>query len=443
MTKKNVIVLGLGLSGRAASHFLLRQGNCVYGIDKECAKLFNHSEIVPLRNMGLTFVEELPASLIGNFDLIIVSPGIRSDHPILVAAHKAKVPCIGEIELGCRHFTNTALGVTGTNGKTTVTKLITHVLNSCQKSAKSLGNVGDPLTKELIHNKFDDDIFVIELSSYQIETLHTPCLESGVILNITPDHLDRYHSFEDYAKAKCLLSRAIKPRGTIYIEEKTWKHYGHFLDNTSVKLFGYEPSSYIYTDLEHVFHAGKKVFSLPTQLSQRKSHDTENLLASYALCSEFGISGKDFITHWNTFKKPPHRIELFEEKGGVHFFDDSKGTNIDATLRAVEAMQGNVFLIAGGVDKCFPYTSWIQGFKGKVKHVFAIGQAAKKIKDELYPHIFVSLCSSLEEATIKAMKLAQKGDNVLLSPGCASFDMFRDYAHRGEEFQRIVRENLK
>lgn len=440
--KENVIVLGMGLSGKAASHFLLSQGCKVLGVDKDYQKLCHHNDIKHLRDKGLTFVEAIPFSSLSNAHYVVISPGIRSDHPLLQAAQKANIPCIGEIELGCRFFANKAVGITGTNGKTTVTQMITHILNHNAKSAKSLGNIGEPLTQELLKKSHSKDIFVIELSSYQLETLYTPCLEAGAILNITPDHLDRYNSMESYAQAKCLISRAIKPTGALFIEENTWKLFGRYLKDCNVKLFGYNPSLDVYTDGVTVFLSGRPVFLLPENLSHKKSHDIENLLAAFALCSLYGISGQQFITHWNTFKKPPHRIEFFAQRRGVSFYDDSKGTNIDATLRAVESLKGDVYLIAGGVDKGFPYISWIEGFKKKVKHVFAIGQSAEKIKKDLHPYIPVTLCSSLEEATKEAMDMAQKGDNVLLSPGCASFDMFRDYAHRGEEFQRIVKTKL-
>lgn len=444
MTHQNVIVLGMGLSGRAASAFLIAQGHSVYGIDKDQKKLEDHRDIILLKSQGLQLAEDVDLSKLSSFDLIIVSPGINPDHPILKAAEKIKIPTVGEMELGCRFFRNTALGITGTNGKTTVTQLTTHVLNHCHKKAKSLGNVGEPLTKELMENQgVNNDIFVLELSSYQLETLYTPCLRAGVILNITPDHLDRYSSLEEYAQAKCHITRALLPQAPLFVAEQTWHVFGHLIKNAPVYLYGYHPSSHLYTDLKDVYLHGEKVFSLPPSLQNAKNHDTENILASFALCHNCGIDGKQFISAWETFKKPPHRIELFATHSGISFFDDSKGTNIDATIRAVESMNGPVHLIAGGVDKCFPYTSWVVSFKGKVKHVFAIGQAADKIKKDLSPHIEVSLCSSLSDATSRAIENAQNGDNILLSPGCSSFDMFRDYAHRGEEFQRIVRERLK
>ena len=262
-------------------------------------------------------------------------------------------------------------------------------------------------------------------------------------MNITPDHLDRYKTMMDYAKAKCEIGRTIKHGFWLYVEENAWKQYKHLLDYKIVRQYGYSPSSYIYTDLFMVYRDGKIAFILPSSMQGKKSHDLENLLAAYALCSDRGVTGPAFLAAWHTFQKPPHRIELFEEYNGVRFYDDSKGTNIDAVIRAVQSIDGPIILIAGGVDKNFPYTTWLEEFKDKVVHIFAIGEAAKKIHAQLSSTIPITLCSTLDSAVGQAIQLAQKGENVLLSPGCSSFDMFRDYAYRGQEFKRIVRELLK
>lgn len=439
LTGRKVLVIGLGMSGRSASEFLLAHGALVHGIDRNAQGLMSHLEIQSLQQKGMTIQAEKDCSDITHFDLIVISPGVPQTHPLVQAALQAHVPVIGEIELGCQFASNPMLGITGTNGKTTVTLLVNHVLKQCGHPARALGNVEVPLTRELLTLP-PQDMIVLELSSYQIETLYEPCLDAGVILNITPDHLDRYQTMETYAKAKCEMERCLKPNGHLYMEEKTWQEYGYLLKEKMPRLYGYQETSFIYSDLESVYRAGCKVFDLPSPLKNKKSHDLENLLAAYALCADKGVSGPDFLKAWKTFKKPAHRIEFVLERQGVRYYDDSKGTNIDAVIRAVQSLEGSIILIAGGVDKGAAYTPWLQEFRNKVKSICAIGQAAAKIREQLALHIPVTIFSSLDEAVQQAAQWAQKGDVVLLSPGCSSFDMFKDYAHRGAEFQRIVRQ---
>jgi UDP-N-acetylmuramoylalanine--D-glutamate ligase len=245
---------------------------------------------------------------------------------------------------------------------------------------------------------------------------------------------------EAYAASKCILKRCIKPKGFLYIEEKAWQDYGHLVSGTNVRLYGYTNHCFLFTDLNAVFREGECLFELPDCLKHRRSHDLENFLAAYALCAERGISGAAFVQAFQTFNKPAHRIEFVVDHLGVHYYDDSKGTNLDAVIRAVQSLNRPIVLIAGGVDKGAPYTPWIQEFVNKVKLICAIGQAAAKIHEQMAPQIPVTIFNSLEDAVHEAAHFAVSGDIVLLSPGCSSFDMFKDYAHRGDEFKRIVRE---
>lgn len=438
LVRKKVLVVGMGMSGRSAVQFLLAHNAIVHGVDRDPILLATHPEIQMLQQAGLTVQLENDCREIGKFDLLVLSPGVPQNNPLVQAALQAHVPLIGEIELGCQFAHNPMVGITGTNGKTTVTLLVTHVLKQCGYPTYALGNVEVPLTRKLLEITPQDNI-VLELSSYQIETFHHRCLEGAILLNITPDHLDRYKTMEAYAQVKFEIERCLKPDSPFYIEEKTWQHYGHFLKGKTARLYGYCETSFIYTDLRALYREGKKIFDLPSALKNKKSHDLENLMAAYALCADKGVEGMDFLQAWNSFRKPSHRIEFISEHQGVKYYDDSKGTNIDAVLRAVQSLEGPIILIAGGVDKGFAYTSWLNEFKGKVKLICAIGQAAAKIREQLATHISVTIFKSLDETMQQITQLAQRGDNVLLSPGCSSFDMFKDYAHRGEEFQRIVR----
>jgi UDP-N-acetylmuramoylalanine--D-glutamate ligase len=243
---------------------------------------------------------------------------------------------------------------------------------------------------------------------------------------------------DEYAQAKVSMIQRIKPGGCFYVEENCFAEFRSHFRNQNVRTYGYTPQSNIYTDLIDVYLEGKSMFALPQEYQGKRSHHVENLLAAFSLCHAAGIHPEVFVEAFRTFERPSHRIQHVRELSGVHFYDDSKGTNIDAVIRAVQEVPGPVVLIAGGVDKGFPYVSWLPAFGGKVQAVCAIGQAKERIRNDLDGGIPVTLHDGLEEAVKSAAAQAQAGGTVLLSPGCSSFDMFRDYAHRGEEFQRIV-----
>jgi len=438
--RKNILVIGLGISGRSAAQLLLTLEANVIAYDQNLTKIALE-DLHSLTLMGLKVSSEYPQQLL-EFDLIVVSPGIPRNHPLYESARELSISIIGEIELACELIAERNqkfLAVTGTNGKTTVTLMVTHVLNHCGIQARALGNMGVPLTTEcLFHNV--DEVLVVELSSYQLETLRTHVIDVAVVLNITPDHLDRYLDMQEYAKSKLHIANCLKADGRLYVEENCWQDYGHLHSTTHPKLYGYNTKCDLSMDLHSWYNNQNKICDLPAAFKGKKSHDNENLLAAYALCHEMGIKSIDFLKAVETFKKPAHRIEFVKKINQISFYNDSKGTNIDAVIRAVQIMDGPVVLIAGGVDKGSAYTPWLKVFSNKVKCICAIGEAARKIELQLSSHIPVHLFVDLEMAVRYAASVASKGDNVLLSPGCASFDMFRDYAHRGDEFKRIVNE---
>lgn len=396
-----VAVLGLGISGKGAVRWLSYLNKSVIGIDKKtdpvegCERVYKE--------------EEVPWDVI---ETLIVSPGISPLHSVYVKALSRKIPVIGEAELALAHYSQKMVAVTGTNGKTTVTLLVEHVLNACGKKAKALGNVGVSLCDYLLQED-KPDYLVVELSSYQLETMVTPVFEAAVLLNITPDHLDRYASMREYAAAKCRLQNLVKRKDSFFVSKRGVQGFEDLL--TNAVLFTQDPS---------------KEFS----------HDEENRMAAFLLCQALGVSKEEFARAEMTFKKPLHRIERVCSINSVAYYDDSKGTNIDAVIQAVKTMEGPVILIAGGVDKGASYLLWKEVFQDKVKTIIAIGQAKEKIARELGPFFPVMLCENMNEAVSSACKLSMPGDCVLLSPGCSSFDMFTDYAHRGEEFKRCVLE---
>jgi len=435
--KKKVLVIGLGLSGRSSCKYLLSKGCEVVGVDGNLDRIFDLEEIKELEHLGAYIFSDKEPIDVTSFDEIVVSPGIPTTHKMLEKARSSQVPVIGEAELAFRSLGNRrALAITGTNGKTTVTLMVEHILNRSGYKARALGNVGAALTDNM-HRLDPGEIVVAELSSYQLETLTSKVFHSAVILNITPDHLERYGNMDAYAEAKFKIQSCLKEGASFYIFSPIAKSYGHLLSEHFL-TFGDDISSNLWTDGIAVKEWDKTEFFMPASIGSLPRHDHMNILAAWALCRSIGVSSADFIEGVMSFKKPAHRLEFIREIDGVQYFDDSKGTNIDAVIQAVSSMNRPVILLAGGVDKGASYSIWTQYFKDKVKELFVFGQSAEKIRKELGVFFKVTSVGSLSEAVALASASASFGDVVLLSPGCSSFDMFRDYAHRGEEFQKCV-----
>ncbi|MCX6990856.1 MAG: UDP-N-acetylmuramoyl-L-alanine--D-glutamate ligase [Chlamydiae bacterium] len=436
MTKK-LLVIGMGVSGRASAELLLARGSTVIGVDTNAEALASLQEIQSLEGRGVFVFSDKEPIDISSFDEIVISPGIPSTHPMIEQARRCNIPVIGEAELAFRQLKeHRAVAITGTNGKTTVTLLIEHVLNSSGYKARALGNIGSALSK-FLQLLEPGEIIVAELSSYQLETMTTRVFDAAVLLNITPDHLDRYDSMDQYAAAKCRLQGCLKTAAPFFVFSQAAKDFGHLISD-HFTTFGEDLSSNFWTDGHVVKESESVEFFFPKEFDSSFKHDSLNALAAWALCKTLGVTKEQFCQALVTFKKPAHRIEFVGLIDGVAYYDDSKGTNIDATLQAVAAMKGPVFLIAGGVDKGSSYLAWKEPFHNKVKEVFVLGQAAEKIRKELGPFFKVTSVGSLSQAIDLAASSALAGDVVLLSPGCSSLDMFRDYAHRGEEFQKCV-----
>ncbi len=433
LQNKKIAVLGLGVSGQSAARFLRKLGAKVICVDQDIAQAGPQA----LYQEGFELIAE--QNWDANCELAVVSPGISLTHPLCQRLAKNGIELIGEIELAARELDQPCIGITGTNGKTTVTLLVAHILNCAGIQACALGNVGTPLTQALLEKKHERVIFVIELSSYQLESMSTACLDAGVILNITPDHLDRYnYSMEEYAKAKCRIQRLLRPNSPLFAFQSVIDEFGKQLRMDTCIAYGYSDSCAYCLTPRGIEYRGEIELAYPASLLRLAPHDYENFAAAYALCKKYGVSKEKFLLGLRSFKKPPHRIEFVSEVAGVKYYDDSKGTNVDAVIKAVESMPANVVLIAGGLDKGSPFKHWVSGFNGKVSHIFAIGQAAATIQEQLKGKLTVDICSSLEEAVLSASKKASPGECVLLSPGCASTDMFKNYAHRGEVFKQTV-----
>ncbi len=385
-----IAVLGLGISGKAAYKYLLKR------VD----------EVVGLEGSDILYPDGV--------ELVVKSPGIPITHPWVQTAYAHQIPVIGEVDLGFAELQKrgkTVFGITGSNGKTTTTLLTIHLLNGSGKKAIAVGNVGLPLISQV---DSDVDVFVVELSSFQLETVvERPVLDAAVILNITPNHLDRHSSFEAYKQAKMRIACCLKKEAPLYQKED----YLRFKEEVERIL------SLVYRETRLKFY----------------SHDEENLAAAYALMQ---VPDESIVHGMATFKRPAHRLEFVREIKGVTFINDSKATSVDAVLKATEAIDSPIVLLAGGVDKGGIFSDWIPLFREKVVRVFAYGEAAKRIEKELNAYIPVNRVGSLEVGVVEAAKLAIAGETVLLSPGCSSFDQFNDYQQRGEKFKKLVLEKL-
>lgn len=434
---KKVLVIGLGISGKAAARFLLKRGAFVTAIDRNADLFYDEPTVKTLIEKGLQVFSEKTLSMPLQYDVAVVSPGIPHENVIYTAVRKSKIPLIGEIDLACRSMRQRAVAVTGTNGKTTTVSLITHALNFGGMPARALGNIGTPLT-DAVDEANPNEILVVELSSWQLETLTVPAFEAAAILNITPNHLDRHKTMLEYAKAKFRLAACIKKGGVLYLGSEIPRNFSEMLSDIHYETYGFETEDNYTSDGTSVYLSGEQLFRLPPPYLGKKNHDVENMMAAYALCRHVGLSDTLFVESLKTFKKPAHRVEFVSKIDGVSYYDDSKGTNLEAVIRAVQTMDGETILIAGGLHKGASYLSWAQSFKGKVRFIYAIGQAAPQITAELSQFLPVRPCASLEEAVRFAASSAKNGENVLLSPGCSSYDMFRDFNHRGDEFKRIV-----
>jgi len=433
LLRKKVLVLGLGSSGIFAAAFLIKKGAYVTAVEKNQAILATNGEIANLRKKGMDVISEEQKVDVTPFYLIVVSPGVSPQHPLIQKAKKQGKEVIGEVELACRFIHQPMIGITGTNGKTTVSFLVAHVLNACGRKASVLGNSGIPLTS--LHGS--EGIIVCELSSYQLETMQSKVIDCAAILNITPDHLDRYSTMQEYARCKFKIAECLKEQGALYLNTAVEVAYQSKL-NIFSKRFGFNSECDLYCDHEAIFHNKKLAFLLPKKYRGKSSHDVENMMAAFGLCFEMGVDPSSFKAALESFQKPPHRIEFVAKLHGVSFYNDSKGTNLDAVIRAVESMSGQGVLIAGGQAKTSDFSPWLCAFENKVRHICAIGQAREQIKFQMSNDYPLTVFSSLEEATKYAYFLAKPGEFVLLSPGCASFDMFKDYKHRGDRFKEIV-----
>jgi UDP-N-acetylmuramoylalanine--D-glutamate ligase len=440
---KNVLVYGTGLSGLAASRLLLKLGANVFIYDQKPPQ--ENQELNKLNGEVKLYFGEIPAELIREIDLAVLSPGVPLDIPQVEMLIAQSIPIIGEVELAYQVGKGQIFAITGTNGKTTTTALLGEIMKAYHKETYVVGNIGKPYT-DIALETTDDSIIVAETSSFQLETIEKFKPNISSILNITPDHLDRHKTMELYIAAKekiaqnqdkddyCILnydnsnSRDFAPfvkAKPVFFSRKAKLGRGVYIDSGKIII-----------DFEK-----KEVLCQVDDLSVLGEHNLENVLGAVAMAAVYGVPTLLIGKVVKEFKGVAHRIEFVLEKDEVVYYNDSKGTNPDAAIKGIAAMNRPTILIAGGYNKDADYKEWIKSFDNKVKKLVLIGETKEDIAHTARTLGFeeIILLNTFDEAVERSISIAESGDAVLLSPACASWGMFKDYEERGDKFKELVK----
>ena len=432
-TGTKTVVLGMGRSGQAAAEWLFAQ--------RAEVTVFDESKSAGVKDLArrweargahaVTGLEKLPHA---RYDRAVLSPGIDPKRPVVLQLRSANVPMFGELELGARACLCPILAITGTNGKSTTTELITAVLQVGGKKAVACGNLGQPLC-EVAPLSGGLDYAVAEVSSFQLETVETFRPRVAVYLNLTPDHLDRYADMKEYAAAKNRIFENQTGEDVAVIQK------GLALPKLAALTvtFSATDGSADYTLRDGWLCAGADRVMRQDQTNLRGPHNAENLLAALAVADAEKISRDAAKKAFAAYRPLPHRCEVVAVRTGVTWINDSKATNLDAMERAVLGMAGPVVLIAGGKDKGFDFAPCLPALRGRVRAALLIGQTAAKIEKAWRDGVPCRQVGTLEEAVKRAAALVNPGETVLLSPGCSSYDQFKNFEERGETYRQCVK----
>lgn len=445
---KKVLIIGAARSGVAAARFLAARGAVVALNDRKPVEEWSE-EARALKSEGVGCLGgDVPSWLLDQIELVVLSPGVPAKSIPVRYAERAGAEVIGEVELAARFLRGRMVGITGTNGKTTTTTLIGELLREGGLPTQVGGNIGTPLIS-LVDSSRDDGWTVAELSSFQLETIKEFHPSVAVVLNVTPDHMDRYESLTDYAAAKHNIFRN-QGAGDVAILNADNKITASWAEGlrAHVVLFSTE------RDLEEGLFLrgrelvsrtrdGKRVLATRDEMQLRGTHNVENVLAALAAGLACGVAPDSMRETLQRFAPVEHRLERVAEIDGVTFYNDSKATNVDAALKALEAFRddaGQIILIIGGRSKNAPYAPLVPLLREKARRVVVMGEDAERIENELREAAEIERATDLEDAVGRAFAAAQAGDAVLLAPACSSFDMFANYEERGREFKRAVQE---
>jgi UDP-N-acetylmuramoylalanine--D-glutamate ligase len=444
---KKVLVVGLGKSGLAAALFLRRRGAQVTVSDvrsaealaKDIPALLDEGIMVETGGHGLlTFRRQ---------DLIVVSPGVPLNTPELAQVKSFGLPVIGELELAARFLKGKTLAITGSNGKTTTTALVGEILEKAGLPTLVGGNIGVPVVA-LIDQSTDETWSVLEVSSFQLESTERFHPKIAVILNITPDHLDRHGSFENYALAKerifaaqheddAVVLNADNARAAQAAARSVAKVYFFSLEHSVLQGAWVEEGFVVYRPGKD--QPIEKIMPL-SGIPLKGAHNVENVLAAVCAARLAGASAEQIRAAVESFQAVEHRLEYVATINGVEFYNDSKATNVDATLKAVASFSKGIHLILGGKDKNSDYSQLAQLLRERARAIYTIGSAAAKIESQLRGVVPILACETLENAVSAAGSAARPGEVVLLAPACSSFDQFENYEQRGKVFKELVNE---
>jgi len=443
LNNKRVLVVGLGKSGVASALFLRSRGAQVTVSDskpqeqlsEEIPILLDHGIIIETGGHGeRTFHGQ---------DLIVVSPGVPADSPPLVQARALGEPVIGEIELAAQFLPKNIVAITGSNGKTTTTTLTGEIITAGGYPTRVGGNIGTPAIS-LVATARPDSVVVLEVSSFQLETIQTFRPRVAVVLNVTPDHLDRHRTFETYVDAKGRIFENQQADDFAVLNADDPVCVG-LAGRTRAQVFWFSRKKEVQQgaslrDGRILFRdsSGQQEIMVASEIPLKGAHNLENTLAAICAGALMKCAPERIRAAVRNFKAVEHRLEYVATVRGVEYYNDSKATNVDATIKALESFPANIHLILGGKDKGSDYTVLNDLLRQRVKRVYTIGAAADKIESQVREAAEIVHAESLDSAVQRASASAQPGDIVLLAPACASFDQFRNYEHRGKVFKELV-----
>jgi UDP-N-acetylmuramoylalanine--D-glutamate ligase len=430
------LVLGLGRTGVSCARYLAGKGVRVRVADTRATPpgVSSLREQVPDAEL---ITGPFDPHLLGGMSHVVISPGLSLREPIVVAAQQRGLPIVGDIEIFAREARAPIAAVTGTNGKSTVTTLVAALANAAGRTALAGGNLGEPALDLLA--KPTPELYVLELSSFQMETTASLRAAAATVLNVTPDHMDRYDTVADYAGAKARILDGCAT-AVINVDDPLVRA----MPATGQRVISFSLSdtradySLRQDDEPVILRHGQSLLPL-SDMRIQGLHNAANAMAALAMCEALQIDGSAALAALRSFAGLPHRSQWVVEVAGIHFVNDSKGTNVGATLAAVAGTHGPVVVIAGGDGKGQDFSPLREAFRGKVRHAVLIGRDAPRIAQAIDGACTVESAADMLSAVRAARAVARPGDTVLLSPACASFDMYRDYAHRGEDFAAAAR----
>lgn len=437
---KKILVFGLGISGKSSVKALSNMGAEVLIFDdREYEEL--RQDVYSIDEYDFEIIQEDVDIPWSELYCVLKSPGIKMENHLIQQAIYNGVEVITDIELAYRLYGGeNFIAITGTNGKTTVTSAIAHILEESGKKVRVVGNIGVGLLYEM-YNYGLDYTYVIEVSSFQLESIREFRSKISIITNISPDHIDWHGSFENYANAKKNIYKNIKSTDYLILN-KDDEILNKINIDANIEYFSLKEETNCYFDGKYII-SGEDKFDRDI-INLIGNHNVSNILSVILACKAYGLSFDEIVKGIKTFKSIEHRIEFVKEIDGVKYYNDSKGTNIDSTKKALSGFEKNVILIAGGYDKKIEFDDLFEN-ASNIKYLIVLGQTAQKISDAAKRNNIKNtiIVKNLDEAMGNAFNLAKEGDVVLLSPACASWDMYKNYEDRGNHFKQIVQEYEK